>query len=67
MNYILARLKEPSTYAGLSTLLLLGGIFSQENINQLLLILSAISGGLSITLKELPSDASNPNPSNPTV
>ena len=62
MNYILARMKEPSTYAGLSTLLLIGGIFSQETINQLLLILAAISSGLSITLKESPSDESNTNP-----
>lgn len=67
MNYLLARLKEPSTYAGISTLLLISGLFTQDMVNQMLIVLSAISGGLSIAMKESPTNVGNTDPVNPPI
>jgi hypothetical protein len=83
MNYLISRLKEPSTWSGIAGLTLLGGIFtpqmisemmrmfmSQEAITETMLILSTISYSLSIFIKEQSvtvKDASNINPSNPPI
>lgn len=51
--FILARLKEPSTYAGLAALLALAGLsWSEAQINAIIAVLVAISGALAVFLPD---------------
>lgn len=67
MNYIIQRLQEPSTYAGIAAFLASVGAFgfSEQDWNQIFVAIAAISAALAVILKEKPKEISPPQ--NPPV
>lgn len=62
MKYIIKRLQEPSTYAGIAAFLASIGAFgfSEQDWNQIFAAIAAISAALAIVMKEKPKESSTP-------
>lgn len=61
LNYLLARAKEPSSYAGLATLLGIAGISIAPSEWQAIVdVLTALAGLLAVVLPELGAGAAAP-------
>jgi hypothetical protein len=62
MNYIIQRLKEPSTYAGIAAFLASIGAmgFSEHEWNQIFAAIAAIAAALAIVIRERPAEISPP-------
>lgn len=58
MNYIIKRLQEPSTYAGIAAFLASVGAFgfSEQDWNQIFVAIAAIAAALAVVLKEKPKE-----------
>lgn len=67
MNYIIQRLKEPSTYAGIAAFLAsIGALgFSEYEWNQIFAAIAAVAAALAIVIRERPETTSTPQ--NPAV
>jgi lysozyme family protein len=62
MDYIIQRLKEPSTYAGIAAFLASVGVlgFSEHEWNQIFAALAAVAAALAVVIKERPTEISPP-------
>ena len=67
MNYVIQRLKEPSTYAGIAAFLAsIGALgFSEYEWNQIFAAVAAVAAALAVVIKERPTE--NSPPQNPAV
>lgn len=64
MNFIIKRLKEPSTYAGIAAFLAGFGLLglTEHDWNQIFGALAALAGVIAIFVKETPSATTDPAP-----
>jgi hypothetical protein len=62
MNYIIQRLQEPSTYAGIAAFLASIGAFGfgEHEWNQIFAAIAAVAAALAVIIKEKPTEISSP-------